>query len=99
MVFNSSCTTGIIEDNFGGAINFYPNPAVNEIFADVLLEQDQDGIIEIENIFGQSAGNYILAAGENHLVISTADLAPGIYFCRTSVNGEFRNTEKIIIQH
>jgi hypothetical protein len=98
MVFNTSCTTGISGNTMADPISVYPNPASDEIFVNVNLGLTQNGIFEIDNIFGQVVGIYNLKEGENKLAISTTDLSQGVYFCRTIINGIPVKTEKIIIQ-
>jgi hypothetical protein len=102
-VDNVNVRTGLplgIEDvMLNGNFAMYPNPVVNELNIDVEMIKATKASITISNVVGQTVGTPIdeaLRAGKNHLSVSTAHLAPGVYFL--NIKTESGNTQQKFVK-
>jgi hypothetical protein len=99
MTFSVMCTNGIDAPGLSSGFSVYPNPANDEFFVNGNLQSGEQGIIVMENVFGQEILSSTISPGEKQIAISTATIASGVYFCKMIVDGELRATEKIVVQH
>lgn len=99
MVFSVMCTNGIDAPGLASGLSIYPNPANDELFVNGNLQTGEQGILIMENIFGQEILFSTISSGQNQIAIPTTTLASGIYFCKMIVDGELRATEKIVVEH
>ena len=81
-------TTGIFEAN-DIIENIYPNPAND--FVTVTLKSSDRALIRVYNVMGQAV-RYI-TTNEERNIISTKDLAEGIYVISVEQNGKRFNTK------
>jgi len=100
----ASCfTVGVKENNSFtkiSSINLYPNPAVDALNIDVLLNTNEKVSISIFDITGKLVSTVIenseMNAGTNTVNISTSNLSNGLYFVSVS-SGNFVQTQKLVI--
>lgn len=95
---NQDIPAEIISD---GEITFskiYPNPNNGKMQLDYELNDAQRGEVVIFDLMGNQISNYTI--GENKsgsLQISEAALKNGVYFYEISVNGQIKESDKIVI--
>ena len=90
---------GIEEFASVGTLNFFPNPANDQINVSLDLIQSENIRFEIVNSLGQVvlAENRDLAAGASTIRLNTENLSEGVYFL-TVTAGNARAVEKVVIQ-
>ncbi|MCA6362449.1 MAG: T9SS type A sorting domain-containing protein [Bacteroidetes bacterium] len=90
---------GIEEFASVGTLNFFPNPANDQINVVLDLINSENVSIEIVNSLGQTVlvENRDLAAGNSVVRMNTENLTEGVYFL-TVTAGNARAVEKVVIQ-
>ncbi|MCQ2207266.1 MAG: T9SS type A sorting domain-containing protein [Paludibacteraceae bacterium] len=71
-------------------INVYPNPFRETLNASVKINNATEANVDIVDAAGRKIkdfGSYNLVEGENAVTLETADIVPGNYFIRVSVDG------------
>ncbi len=96
MVFNTSCTTGIDENNSADPISVYPNPAAQTIFFETNSGNQKDEII-ISDQLGRIVSTKNMD-GDNKVEFSVADLSEGMYFYRILGDEKILSTGKFIVR-
>lgn len=77
----------------------YPNPAKNEAFYEIFLQNNEKGSFILYDVIGQRIVTEKLNNGANKLKIDTSKLPSGIYLYKVRINDNIIDSEKIIIQH
>ncbi|MBS1651168.1 MAG: T9SS type A sorting domain-containing protein [Bacteroidetes bacterium] len=98
----ASATVGINENSQTQAIaslNVYPNPAKNEAFVKVTLNNSSNLTIQVLNALGQVVKSSSVQAfvGSNTLNVDLQGINSGIYFVKVS-DGTHASTTKLIVE-
>lgn len=96
-----SATVGIAEPADQMQLSVYPNPANDQatiIFIVIDPAELQIDLTDVEGRVVQTVVNDHYSPGPHTLTLSTAALAPGLYFCRMR-NGQDARTTRVLVQH
>ena len=93
--YNAESIDEQVAYSFGNA---YPNPATSTVNFDYSIAAGANASVEVYNLMGQKVMGQQVNTMQNHMAISVADLAEGIYFCNLFVNGQAVKTEKFIVK-
>ncbi|HXB41454.1 MAG TPA: T9SS type A sorting domain-containing protein [Bacteroidia bacterium] len=95
---NLSGTTGIKTVNNVTNLSVYPNPASSEVNLTVSLIKGENVSVHIYNNLGELvySDNKNMFAGDNHIVVNSANLANGMYTVTVSAGTAF-STKKLTI--
>ncbi|MBI3501349.1 MAG: T9SS type A sorting domain-containing protein [Bacteroidetes bacterium] len=94
---NAQIEKPIIEDN-NIKFTYYPNPFIDHLHIDFLLEKSSDVKISIYNSYGQAIetiANSKYEAGEHNLRFDDSSLTPGVYFIKLDI-GEKHFTKAVV---
>lgn len=96
---NNAVLTGITDVTIDAVnYNVYPNPATDAVNINLTNDKTEEVSVVIMNSLGQVVKSVSLgSAVEVKYLLSTSDLASGIYYIKTSV-GDKSTTKKLIIQ-
>jgi hypothetical protein len=96
IIFNASAS---VENYVSGLMvtDIYPNPAVDIANIDYNLPANSNMNIVIYNILGKEIMQFNLT-NSGRLNIPVSDLQGGTYFCRYNIDGETKETQKLIIK-
>jgi hypothetical protein len=81
--FRTGSATGIEEFVSGGAVNIYPNPVFDQMTVALNMVKSAKVSFQVVNMLGQQVSQSIvkdLTTGQTNTILSTGDLAPGVYF-------------------
>jgi len=79
----AAMTTSVIaNETKQSALQIYPNPFTDKLFAEITVSEAQEGVLKIQNILGQTIHNQgiSLENGENSIPISLNEISNGVYF-------------------
>ena len=65
--------------------------------ANIKLEKEEKGELEIFSLTGRIIASYNLNEGLNDFVIDQSNLESGVYFYRISINGVIKESKKLVI--
>ena len=93
-----SVTPGFEEHNIE-MLTVYPNPSEGNFAVNVTLKENEQVMVRISDITGKTVyeRNENLKAGNNRLMVSSANLAKGIYTLQLLSAGNI-STEKLVIK-
>lgn len=77
----------------------YPNPANGAANVQYSVPAGVKGSLVIRNLLGNTVREIPLEEGSGNLVISTSDLADGVYFYSIISNGKQDSSRKLIVRH
>jgi hypothetical protein len=75
----------------------YPNPNNGNMQAEILLQNKESGTLEICTFSGTQLSSYTLKPGNNNFAIDESNLKAGVYIYRIVVNGQHKETKKLVI--
>lgn len=73
-----------------------PNLFEGKLFANITLQAEEQGYIEIFDVKGISFGKIQLSSGNNSLDLTTMNLPNGVFIYRVWANNEIKRTDKLI---
>lgn len=78
----------------------YPNPmkVTSSLKVESPLVKDENTVLDVVTAVGQKAGNIVVERAGDKFVLRGFS-KPGVYFVRLSVNGEIKETHKIIVEN
>ncbi len=85
------------EIQFGGFLNVYPNPAIDELNISIDIPKGEFGEISIVNLQGKVIRVFRANNTKNSFKVSTEDYKSGVYFIKYISNTGTQTTEKLII--
>jgi len=92
---------GTTENSSNEETNFskiYPNPTNGIMQLDYILKEGQQGELTIFDLMGNKISRYSLTANNTGtLQINESNLSDGVYFYSIKVNGEIKESDKIVI--
>jgi hypothetical protein len=81
--FRTGSATGVEELVSGGNAALFPNPATDKVTVEMNMVKAAKVSFQIVNMLGQQVGQTVskdLSTGTSNTIVSTNDLAPGVYF-------------------
>lgn len=95
MYFTGATPTGL-QNRAADAYNItvFPNPATDKLVINSKINDNENNVAIIHNVFGQEILSVVLKAGENEIKLN--DLTTGTYFYKIISNGVTIKTGKII---
>lgn len=75
----------------------YPNPANNNIMLSYSLPENQVGIFELYDVFGNLCLEDNISSNKNNATVNTSSLNHGIYYCRITIGKNVSSVNKLII--
>jgi hypothetical protein len=100
-VSNSTCATGITEENSVNGLNIFPNPATDFVNVGFDLSSSENVTINVYNMVGEKVSTRALgnlSAGTQHVEIGTSDLSNGMYLVEL-VAGQNRSVTRMTVTH
>jgi PKD repeat protein len=90
---------GLANEGEIAELSLYPNPAEEEVNVRFSLAGDERTLVQITDLAGKVAGNYVINAktGANLVSLNTSELAPGSYFV-TIQTGDARSTLQFVVK-
>ncbi len=82
---------------FDADYRLHPNLLKGILTARITLKENEHGYVEVFSMQGKRMGTYTVTEGNNMLDLGNIRSGSGIYFYRVWVNGEFKNSDKLVI--
>jgi hypothetical protein len=73
-----------------------PNLFDGKLYANITLQAEEQGKLEIYNLQGVLIGNLQLMNGKNELDLSPMNLPNGVYLYRVWANDEIKHSDKLV---
>lgn len=91
-------TTTIVENNYEGYFDVYPNPARNQLHVDFSFDKDQEGILNIYDMTGKNVRQQSIASIQHRAyILDISDLPKGMYIVQFN-NIDLNINKKLLIQ-
>ena len=84
-------------DPSAASFKLYPNPSNGQVTVEYELEKGEHGILEIYSLTGSKVASYQLSAESGTSNFTTGSLDAGVYLYRFFVNGEPRESNRLVI--
>jgi hypothetical protein len=92
------CTVGIGEVNGNlSSGKLYPNPANTAVYYESELNDNENGLLELYDIFGNKLSAYKLNHGKNKITIGTSGYARGVYMVKINITDRQPEFIKLVL--